>query len=128
MIYAVLEVDYTLTYSTLYRLLLKETLYVYPYITTNLLIGLIKPFFYTLKKFFPYLYTFFYTFSTLLYTFFYTLPYTRPAFKVLGERSETSSLIKNRYKMRNIIKYNTYYFAKSNDFYFTKTDTKCVII
>ena len=30
--------------------------------------------------------------------------------------------------MRNIIKYNTYYFAKSNDFfYFTKTDTKCVI-
>ena len=29
--------------------------------------------------------------------------------------------------MRNIIKYNTYYYAKSNDFYFTKTDTKCVI-
>ena len=75
-------------------------------------IGLVKPYF----------------FYILLYTFFYTLPYTRPAFKVLGERSETSSLIKNRYKMRNIIKYNTYYFAKSNDFYFTKTDTKCVII
>ena len=57
----------------------------------------------------------------------YFAVYTHPAFKVLGERSETSSLIKNRYKMRNIIKYNTYYFAKSNDFYFTKTDTKCVI-
>ena len=75
MIYAVLEVDYTLAYSTLY---LKErcggATHVYPYIvimnTTILLIGLIKPYF-----FYPLLYTFFYTsplhFFSLLYTFFY---------------------------------------------------------